>query len=92
MIQLFVTTLFGLVHGFGFGGYLSEIGFSEGRFFNALLGFNLGVEAGQIAILIVLIGTMTLFNKTKIRYEGTRALMACLLISVGTFWFLERSF
>ena len=91
-LSLFVTTLFGLVHGFGFGGYLSEIGFSEGRFFNALLGFNLGVEAGQIAILIVLIGTMILLNKTKIKYEGMRAFMACLLISVGTFWFLERSF
>lgn len=46
-----VAFAFGLLHGFGFAGALAEVGLPAGRTGLALLGFNLGVEAGQIAIL-----------------------------------------
>ena len=49
---LIVTMLFGLVHGFGFAGNLSSIGLMQDRFIPALIGFNLGVEAGQILIIL----------------------------------------
>ncbi len=42
---------FGLVHGFGFAGGLSGLGLADGTLSLALLGFNLGVEAGQLAIV-----------------------------------------
>ena len=45
-----VAFTFGLLHGFGFAGALSEIGLPEGHIPVALLFFNLGVEAGQLAV------------------------------------------
>jgi len=92
-LSLFITTLFGLVHGFGFGGYLSQVGFQEGRLVNALLGFNLGVEAGQLLALGLFTTVMFAFNYFKILPKFPfRPLTGCLLVGLGTFWFLERSF
>lgn len=47
-----VALLFGLLHGFGFAGVLGEIGLPDGARFVALLGFNLGVEAGQLIFIV----------------------------------------
>ena len=91
-LSLFITCLFGLVHGFGFGGYLSEVGFAEDRLLNALLGFNVGVEVGQLAILSIIIGVILIIESIKFNYIiFLRPLLACLLVSLGIFWFLERS-
>ena len=91
-LSLFITCLFGLVHGFGFGGYLSEVGFAEDRLLNALLGFNVGVEVGQLAILSIIIGVILIIESIKFNYIiFLRPLLACLLVSLGIFWLLERS-
>ena len=91
-LSLFITCLFGLVHGFGFGGYLSEVGFAEDRLLNALLGFNVGVEVGQLAILSIIIGVILIIESIKFNYIiFLRPLLACLLVSLGIFWFIERS-
>ena len=91
-LSLFITCLFGLVHGFGFGGYLSEVGFAEDRLLNALLGFNVGVEVGQLAILSIIIGVIFIIESIKFNYIiFLRPLLACLLVSLGIFWFIERS-
>jgi HupE/UreJ protein len=50
-----VSFLFGLVHGFGFAGALSEVGLPTSGLLAALIGFNLGVEAGQMLIVAVLL-------------------------------------
>jgi HupE / UreJ protein len=50
-----VSFLFGLVHGFGFAGALSEVGLPTSGLIAALVGFNLGVEAGQMLIVAVLL-------------------------------------
>ncbi|MFD0737825.1 HupE/UreJ family protein [Lysobacter koreensis] len=46
---------FGLVHGFGFAGALGELGLPDGARLRALLGFNLGVELGQLAVVALLL-------------------------------------
>jgi HupE / UreJ protein len=46
-----IAFLFGLLHGFGFAGALREIGLPESGVPTALLSFNLGIEAGQLAIV-----------------------------------------
>jgi len=51
---------FGLVHGLGFGGALKEVGLPESDRLLALLGFNLGVEIGQLAFVAVLLALVTL--------------------------------
>jgi HupE / UreJ protein len=50
-----VSFLFGLVHGFGFAGALAEVGLPASGLVSALIGFNLGVEAGQLLIVAVLL-------------------------------------
>ena len=46
-----LVSLFGLVHGFGFAGPLQDLGLREGHLLLPLLGFNLGVELGQLALV-----------------------------------------
>ena len=50
-----VSFLFGLVHGFGFAGALAEVGLPTSGLVSALVGFNLGVEAGQALIVVLLL-------------------------------------
>ena len=50
---LVATTCFGLVHGFGFAGFLMDTGIRGGSLFAPLLGFNIGVEVGQLCLLVV---------------------------------------
>jgi hypothetical protein len=44
---------FGLVHGLGFAGFFGELGLPPGQFWSALIGFNLGVEVGQLSVIAV---------------------------------------
>ena len=92
-LSLAVTTLFGLVHGFGFAGTLAEVGLPEDRIVSALLGFNLGVEAGQIAIvLLFLLMASRVRNIQIMRTLNLEPLTAVFLASLGSFWFIERIF
>ncbi len=50
--RLLLVFVFGLLHGLGFAGVLAEFGMPEDAFFLALLGFNVGVELGQLAIIL----------------------------------------
>ena len=92
-LSLAVTTLFGLVHGFGFAGTLAEVGLPEDRIVSALLGFNLGVEAGQIAIVLLFLLVASWVRNIQImRTLNLEPLTAVFLASLGSFWFIERIF
>ena len=88
-----VTCLFGLIHGFGFAGNLSSIGLMEGRLLPAIFGFNIGVELGQILVVIVL---SLIFHQVGKFLRGNtdflRVFTASGLSCIGVFWFLERLF
>ena len=51
--RILVVFGFGLVHGMGFAGALAEIGLPENNFFNSVLSFNIGVELGQITVILL---------------------------------------
>jgi len=88
-----VTLGFGLIHGFGFAGVLSELGLPTDGKFTALLGFNLGVEAGQIAFVLVIFVLMQFRGLFKPKtLERIRHVAALALIGLGLFWFVERIF
>ena len=90
---LIVTMLFGLVHGFGFAGNLSSIGLMQDRLIPALIGFNLGVEAGQILIILSLLVLMYLLKRLiSFRVEILRMYTASGLACLGIYWFVERLF
>ncbi|PRP98608.1 HupE/UreJ family protein [Enhygromyxa salina] len=67
---------FGLLHGFGFAGALSEVGLPQGQIPLALLGFNVGVELGQLAVvavlLVVLLGARALARAAQLRPKIAR--------------------
>ena len=82
---------FGLVHGFGFAGALREIGLPEGEVVPALLAFNLGVEAGQIAVIAAVWGTRALLRRFAPSLESPAIRMASYAIGItGGFWLIDR--
>jgi len=82
---------FGLLHGFGFGSALREIGLPNTDVFLALAGFNLGVEAGQlIFVALVLALAASLDRLLAVRLPRFRGFAAYGIGSVAAAWFLQR--
>jgi hydrogenase/urease accessory protein HupE len=86
-----IAFLFGLLHGFGFGGALREIGLPQKDVPLALLTFNLGVEAGQlIFVALALLAIASLKLLLAIHSERPRFLTAYLVGAVSAVWFVQR--
>jgi hydrogenase/urease accessory protein HupE len=87
-----LTFPFGLIHGFGFAGALSEIALPKPEVPAALLAFNLGVESGQLAVMAVVLPLLlALRKKTWFVNYGVRVLSG-VVIAAGLFWFFQRVF
>jgi hypothetical protein len=86
-----LASCFGLVHGFGFASALTELNLSGGDLVKALFGFNLGVELGQIAIVVVIAPLVLLAQRDpRVKRVVVRGL-AALIFFAGTYWFFERA-
>lgn len=84
---------FGLLHGLGFASVLSDVGLPEGRFVVALIGFNIGVELGQLAVIAAAFVALALPFGRKDWYRRAIAVPASLAIAgVGAWWTFERVF
>lgn len=82
---------FGLLHGLGFAAVLGEVGLPTGQFFPALIGFNIGVELGQLAVITAAFLTVGLWFRNKLWYRGRISVPASIVIAlIGAFWFVER--
>ncbi|MBO9449541.1 HupE/UreJ family protein [Tropicibacter sp. R16_0] len=82
---------FGLLHGLGFASVLGEFGLPQDQLFAALLGFNVGVELGQLAVIAVAFLTVGLWFRNKYWYRGRIAIPASIVIAlIGAYWFVER--
>ncbi len=83
---------FGLLHGMGFAGVLTELGLPESQYLTALLSFNLGVELGQLAI-IASAGLLVLPWSCRDSYRRLIVVPASLVIAaIGLYWTWERVF
>lgn len=88
-----VVLLFGLLHGLGFAGVLSEYGLGSQNFVAKLIGFNVGVELGQLAVIAAAFLVVGLWFGRKPWYRARIANPASILIAaVGAWWFVERVF
>ena len=86
-----VAFSFGLLHGFGFAGALSEVGLPEGHIPVALLFFNIGVEAGQLLFIAAAIGVMAAFRQIHIQMpQWTQYIPPYTIGSVAMFWVFQR--
>jgi len=82
---------FGLLHGLGFAGVLSELGLPRGEFVTGLVSFNVGVEAGQLAVIAVAFLLLALPFRNRAWYRSRIVVPASAAIAaVGLFWAVQR--
>ena len=86
-----VTFGFGLVHGFGFSFVLAEtMQFAGGHLFSSLLAFNLGVELGQLLVLVIVVPVLALLFKTFLAEKVGVILLSVLVAHTAWHWMMER--
>ena len=83
---------FGLIHGFGFASVLAELGLPADALVLSLLGFNAGVEVGQMAIVAGFLPVAFLLRNTRFYLRGVFVLGSWLTMLVALIWLLERAF
>ena len=82
---------FGLFHGFGFASVMADLGFN-GEFLSlTILGFNLGVELGQVVIIMAIFPILFFMRKLKF-YPKFLVWVSVVLIVISLYWFIERAF
>jgi len=84
-----VTFFFGLVHGFGFAGVLREAGLTAGNTAIPLLAFNLGVEVGQLAVVLPTVPVLTLM-RARFGERRVRIPLSWIIIAIGGYWIFQR--
>jgi len=88
--RVIVVFCFGLLHGLGFAGVLTELGLPRGEFVTALITFNLGVEGGQLSVIALAFAGVGFFRNRE-WYRQRIVVPASLAISViGLYWTVER--
>jgi hypothetical protein len=88
-----VAFSFGLLHGFGFAGALTELGLPQGEIPLALFSFNVGVELGQLMFITVVLGAMALARRLRLPEPVERFALPMATYFIGglaAFWFIER--
>ena len=93
-LRLLVTVIFGLIHGFGFASDLLESRLPPEKLAQILVGFNLGVEIGQLGIVLGITAAVMLLRRLNLAPPRPIVVdvVAALLVAVGLQWFLSRSF
>lgn len=84
-------TAFGLLHGLGFAGALAEVGLPQDDLLQSLLGFNLGIELGQVAVVAAALLALALLRRLDVQWPLPARLAPVYLIgSCAGFWVCER--
>jgi hydrogenase/urease accessory protein HupE len=92
-VRAWIALVFGLVHGFGFANVLREFGLPREALGWSLFSFNVGVEIGQLAIVIVVASLLSAIRRwnTAISYRVAYA-GSLVVIAAGAYWFVQRVF
>ncbi|HRH38124.1 MAG TPA: HupE/UreJ family protein [Flavobacteriales bacterium] len=91
--RISVVFLFGLIHGMGFAGALADLGLPRKHFLTTLLTFNLGVELGQISVILLAFLLIGLWFQRK-PYYHTRVVipLSVAILLIAGYWTVERIF
>lgn len=81
---------FGLLHGLGFAGVLSEIGLGQGDFVTGLIAFNVGVEAGQISIVLICVAATFLIQGQNWYRRAVTIPASAGIGLIAAYWTVER--
>ena len=92
-VRLLVTLVFGLIHGFGFAANLLEMKLPANRLAELLVGFNLGVEIGQVTVVLGALSIAWLLVRARLAMPRPlfTDIAAAFLVGEGLCWFVERS-
>ena len=88
-----IVVIFGFVHGFGFAGVLVEAGLPNNRLLSALIGFNIGVEIGQLLIVAIVWFGFFRYMHTRFSEKLHGAITdfaGIAMCGIGMFWFASR--
>jgi hypothetical protein len=85
---------FGLIHGFGFAGFLTEMMLPQDRLLPALFGFNVGVELGQLAIVALAWPLLVLLKRVHhgVPHRWLLEAGSAAVCAIGVFWWVERAY
>jgi hypothetical protein len=93
-LRMVITLVFGLVHGFGFAANLLKMQIPPARMAELLVGFNMGVEIGQLTLVVGV--SLVALALSRMRLAAPRTLVvdvaASGLMGLGVYWFVTRSF
>ena len=81
---------FGLVHGLGFAGALAALGLPRQAFLWSLLAFNLGIELGQLAIVVLFLPVAYVYRTAPLYPPLVLRAGSCAIIGLGGFWLVSR--
>ena len=88
-----IVFLFGLIHGMGFASVLSELGLPKESFLTSLLMFNVGVELGQISVIVLAYFLLAKFFGDKPYYRKYIVIpVSAAIFLIATYWTIERIF
>jgi len=89
--RLAIVFAFGLIHGLGFAGVLSDIGLPEGQLLSAIAFFNIGVELGQLSVIALCYALVGVWFAEKNWYQARVSNPASIAIALlAAFWVVER--
>ena len=91
--RVLVVFMFGLIHGMGFASSLNEIGLPRNKFFTSILSFNLGVELGQVAVIVGVFALIILPMGKKPWYRKYVVFpLSGIIALIAAYWTVERLF
>lgn len=92
-VRAWIAFFFGFIHGFGFAGVLKEFGLPRGALGWSLFSFNLGVEIGQVCIVVVAASLLMLLrSRNPVWGDRIAKIGSIVVILAGSFWFIQRVF
>jgi hypothetical protein len=86
-----IAFAFGLLHGFGFASVLAEMGLPKGARLVSLIAFNLGVEAGQLAVVLAVMPVAYLLRSTAFYRRGVMPWGSSAIAALALVWFVQRA-
>lgn len=89
--RLAIIFVFGLIHGMGFASALQQLGIPKEEFFTSLFSFNIGVELGQIVVILLAYFLISKWFAAKSWYKERVVYPLCSLIGcISLYWLIER--
>jgi hypothetical protein len=90
-LRVAVVFVFGLLHGLGFAGALTELGWPSGRRLLALVAFNLGVELGQVTVIAVAVAALAAITRLGAPRRRIEQGLSVAIAAVAIVWTVERA-